>query len=278
VTDDPLDPEQHNRPDFDVDSRVARPARIYNYLVGGDANFSVDRKTAESVAEGMPGGIDTIRTAVKAIGDFLARVVQYLVEDAGARQLLYVGTSVPAKDQIHLIAQKMAPDTRVVYVGNDPVVMAMAHTLQQGTAEGATAYVHGTLRSPERFWEQATETLDPSQPVAVLIPTTLCLVPDEAEPHKITRWLLDAVPSGSHLVVAHPTGDLPAKGRKTPSERLNEALPERYTMRTPEEVARFFDGLDLVDPGLVPIDRWRPTEGPLQVEPYPMLGGVGLKP
>lgn len=276
--DKPPTPEQQSRPVFDIDGRVTRPARLYNYLVGGDANFSVDRRTAESVAEGMPGGLDTIRTAVKAIGDFLARVVRYLVEEAGARQLLYVGTSVPAKDQIHLIAQRVAPDTRVVYVGNDPVVMALAHTLQPGTAEGATAYVHGTLREPERIWDQATQTLDASRPVAILIPTTLCLVPDEAQPHAITRWLVDVAPAGSHLMVAHPIGDMPAEGRTKPSERLNEALSERYTLRTPDEVTRFFGGLDLVDPGLVPIDRWRPAKGTPTGDPYPMLGAVGLKP
>jgi S-adenosyl methyltransferase len=278
VTDRPPNPEQQSRPGFDIDSRVTRPARLYNYLVGGDANFGVDRRTAESVAEGMPGGLDTVRTAVKAIGDFLARVVRYLVEEAGARQLLYVGTSVPAEDQIHLIAHRVAPDTRVVYVGNDPVVMALAHTLRQGTAEGATAYVQGTLRAPERIWDQATQTLDPCRPVAILIPSTLCLVPDEAQPHAITRWLLDVAPSGSHLMAAHPIGDMPAAGRRKPSERLNEALSERYTLRTPDEVTRFFDGLDLVDPGLVPIDRWRPAEGTPTGDPYPMLGAVGLKP
>jgi hypothetical protein len=278
VTDRPSNPQQPSRPGFDVDSRVTRPARLYNYLVGGDANFSVDRKTAESVAEGMPGGLDTVRTAVKAIGDFLARTVRYLVEEAGARQLLYVGTSVPAKDQIHLIAHRVAPDTRVVYVGNDPVVMAMAHTLRQGAAEGTTAYVQGTLRAPERIWEQSTQTLDPSRPVAILIPSTLCLVPDEAQPHAITRWLVDVAPAGSHLVVAHPIGDMPAEGRRKPSERLNEALQERYTLRTPDEVARFFDGLDIVEPGLVPIDRWRPDGGTPTGDPYPMLGAVGLKP
>lgn len=278
MTDEPLDPEPDRQPDFDIDSRVTRPARLYNFLVGGDANFSVDRKTAEAVAEGMPGGLETIRTAVQAIGDFLGRVVRYLVEEAGARQLLYVGTSVPAKDQIHRLAHEVAPDTRVVYVGNDPVVMARAHELRQGTGEGATAYVHGTLKDPERIWGQAAQTLDPRRPVAILIPTTLCLVADEAKPHAITRWLVDAAAPGSHLMVAHPIGDLPAEGRRQPSELLNEAMSERYTLRTPDEVARFFDGLDLVDPGLVPIDRWRPAGGSPTSDPYPMLGGVGLKP
>lgn len=278
MTDEPPNPEQSGRPDFDIDSRVSRPARLYNYLVGGSGHFSVDRKTAEAVAEGMPGGLDTIRDAVKAVGDFVARVVQYLTAEADARQLLYVGTSVPAEDQIHLIAHKVAPDARVVYVGNDPVVMALAHELRQDTDEGTTAYVHGTLRAPEQIWEQAAQTLDPRRPVAILIPTTLCLVPDEAQPHAITRYLLDVAPSGSHLMVAHPIADMPAEGRRTLSERLNEAMSGRYTMRTPDEVARFFDGLDLVDPGLVPINRWRPADGTPPGDPYPMLGAVGLKP
>jgi S-adenosyl methyltransferase len=279
VTDNPENPDDHRRPDFDIDTRVASPARLYNFLAGGKGNFDVDRKTAEQVADGMPGGLDTIRAAVHALGDFTARAVRYLVEEADTRQFLYVGMPVPVGDPVHRIAQRVAPDARVVYVGNDPVVMAFAHRLKEGSPEGAANYVHGTLRAPDLIWQDAAETLDLALPVAILIPMTLCLVPDQAEPHAITAKLLDAVPSGSHLMLAHPTGDLPAEGRLTMSERLNEALPASYTVRTVEEVTRFFDGLDLVDPGLVRIDRWRPdASGPELVNPFPMDGAVGTKP
>lgn len=279
MTDDPSHPEHHRRPDFEIDTRVSSPARLYNFLAGGEGNFDVDRETAEQVAAPMSGGLDMIRAAVQALGDFTARAVRYLVGEAEARQFLYVGMPVPVGDPVHRIAQRVARDARVVYVGNDPVVMAFAHRLRKSTAEGAANYVHGTLRSPDLIWEEAAKTLDLSRPVAVLIPMTLCLVPDEADPHALTRQLLDAVPSGSQLMLAHPTGDRATEGHLTAGERLNDALPASYTLRTVEQVARFFDGFDLVDPGLVRIDHWRPDPGAQEMDdPFPLDGAVGTKP
>jgi S-adenosyl methyltransferase len=278
VTDQPPSSDNKRSPDFEIDTRVTRPARLFNYLAGGAGNFTVDREVAEHVAEGMPGGLDTIRAAVRSVAEFTLRAVGYLVEEAGVRQLLYVGTPVPAGREVHEVAQQAAPDTRVVYVGNDPVVLAHAHTLQRGTPEGATAYVHGSLRAPEEIWEQAKETLDLSRPIAVLVPVTLHLVPDEADPYGIMTRLLDAVPSGSYLMISHATSDIPTEGVTTASERLREALPEEYVVRSSAEIARFFDGLDLVDPGLVQIDAWRPP--PVTPTPdlvLPLYGAVGRK-
>jgi hypothetical protein len=303
VTEKPSSPEDR-RPDpadFDVDTRVARPARLYNYLAGGAGNFAIDREAAERVAAAAPGGLDTIRAAVQSIGDFTQRAVQHLVDEAGVRQFLYIGTPVPAGREVHEVAQDVAPEARVVYVGNDPVVLAHAHELTRSTPEGATAYVHGTLHAPEEIWKQATETLDPAQPVAILLPVTLCLVPDDADPHGIIDRLLDPAASGSYLVIAHTSGDITGPGggagegeggdrggdrggegggrSTTPSEAVQQSLPEQYVFRSPREIARFFAGLELVEPGLVPINDWRPVPGaPPPGIVLPMHAGLARKP
>lgn len=274
MTDKPTSPDDRPAVDFEIDTSVASPARLYNYLAGGAGNFSVDRETAEQVAAGVPGGLDTIRAAVGSVGDFTRRAVLHLVEEAGIRQLLCIGTPVPAGGEVHEIAQSVAPETRVVYVGSDPVVLAHAHTLKRSTPEGATAYVHGSLRDPDAIWAEATHTLDPARPVGILIPVTLCLVPDAADPHGILGRLLDAVPSGSYLMIAHASGDLPTAG-----EPLRAALPAHYVVRPPDEIARFFDGLELVEPGVVPLNQWRPTtDPPSPTLDFPMYAAVGRKP
>lgn len=293
VTEEPAAPDNRRPVDFEIDTTVTSPARLYNYLAGGEGNFSVDRETAEQVAARVPGGLDTIRIAVQSVSDFTRRTVLYLVEEAGVRQFLCIGTPVPAGGEVHEIAQRVAPDTRVVYVGNDPVVLAHAHTLKRSTPEGATAYVHGTLHDPDALWAAATETLDPTRPVGILVPVTLCLVPDEADPHGILRRLLDAVPSGSYLMIAQTSGDYGGEGAEgegegdagpgarpmTAGEQLRAAIPAQYVVRDPAEIARFFDGLELVEPGLVPINAWRPTsDPPSPTLDFPMHAAVGRKP
>jgi hypothetical protein len=278
VTDQPSSPDDRGPGDFGIDTHVTRPARLHNYLAGGDGNFAVDREAAEKIAASLPDGVDTIRAAVESLGNFTERTVRYLVEEGGIRQLLYVGTPVPAGREVHDIAQHIAPDARVVYVGNDPVVLAHAHRLRRGTPEGATTYVQGTLRAPEKIWEQAGKTLDLSRPVGVMLPETLCLVRDEADPYEMVARLLEAVPSGSYLVVAHPTTDFATESFATPNERLGELLPQPYVARTHAEVARFLEGLDLVEPGLVPIDDWRPpADAPSPRMVMPMYVAVGQK-
>jgi S-adenosyl methyltransferase len=278
MTDNPSSPDEGRHVNFEIDTSVSSPARLFNYLAGGVANFAVDRDVAEEVAAGMPGGLDTIRAAVRTVGDFTLRAVRYLVEEAGVRQVLYIGTPVPAGREVHDVAQETAPDARVVYVGNDAVVLAHAHTLR-GTPEGATAYVHGTLRAPDEIWERACQTLDPSQPVAILVPVTLCLVPDDADPYGIMARLVDATAPGSYLAIAHVAGDVPTEGLTTAAERLRHAMPAPYVVRSATEVARFFAGLDLVDPGLVKIDAWHPApDAPSPVLDLPMYVGVARKP
>jgi hypothetical protein len=281
VTDNPEDPDHHRRPDFDIDTRVASPARLYNFLAGGKRNFDVDRKTAEQVADGMPGGLDTIRAAVHALGDFTARAVRYLVEDAGTRQFLYVGMPVPVGDPVHRIAQRVAPEARVVYVGNDPVVLANARVLLKTDPEGATAYVDGDISDPEGILAQVPATLDLARPIAVLFVGILNHVSDDDHPYTHVARLVDAVSPGSHLVVSHVTGEVMTEEVTSAVKLLNEQPGFVLVPRTRDEVSRFFTGLELVEPGLVLIDRWRPDGGaPASPEgwPAPFYGAVGRKP
>lgn len=266
--------------DLGIDTRVPRPARLTNYLAGGAGNFAVDRQTADSLASSLPGGLDTVRAAVRSLAAFSERAVLYLVEEAGIRQFLYVGVPVPAGPEVHEVAQKAAPDARVVYVGNDPVVLAHAHTLTRGGPEGATAYVPGVLTDPAGIWRGAGETLDLSRPVAVLAPFTLCLVPDDADPWGSVAQLLAGVPRGSYLVIAHPTTDIPIEGIDEATQRLADALPGAYAIRSRAAIARFVEGMDLVEPGLVPVDGWRrgpdapAADGPALDAPLPLLAAV----
>lgn len=279
VNDQPSSPDDHQPTVLEIDTRVSRPARLYNYLAGGDGNFAVDREAAEKLAASLPEGMDTVRAAIQSLAGFTERAVRHVVVEAGVDQLLYVGMPVPTGREVHEIAQGFCPSARVVYVGNDPVVLAHAHRLRRSTPEGATAYVQGSLREPASIWADAGQTLDLSRPVAVLIPLTLCFVPDEAEPHRVMASLLDPVPSGSHLVITHPTMDIPTAGMDEATARLAEALEEPYVVRSRDDIARFLDGLDLVPPGLVQIDSWRPpTPTPPPSPLLPLYAALARKP
>ena len=262
----------------EIDTRVSRPARLHNYLAGGDGNFAVDRDAAEKLGACLPDGLDTVRAAVQALADFTERAVRHLVAEAGVEQLLYVGMPVPTGREIHEIAQAVAPAARMVYVGNDPVVLAHAHTLKRSRPEGATAYVQGSLHEPASIWSEAERTLDLGRPVAVMVPLTLCFVPDDADAYRLVAELLEPVPPGSHLVIAHPTTDIPTAGMKEATERLAEALDEPYVVRSRADIARFVEGLDPVPPGLVPIDHWRPPQPPTSPDQHPIYAAVARKP
>ena len=256
---DPSSPSDHDRDPFAIDGDVPHPARIQNYLAGGDDNFAADRDVADRMSQALPGGIKTAQAAVRTLGAFVGRSVRFLAGEAGVRQFLNVGVAIPSARNVHNVAQMAAPDARVVYVGNDPVALAKSHCLQVGSDEGATAYLHGSLRDPPLILRQAADTLDLTLPVGVILPTTLNFVPDGDDPHGLVARLLKGVPSGSYLVIAHAGDDLEAEGMPEASARLSEALREAWSPRGHAEIARFFDGLDLVSPGLVPIDTWRPT-------------------
>jgi hypothetical protein len=263
-----------------VDARVARSARVYDYLLGGTVNFAADREAAVHVADAV-GGVDVARTIVRANRDFLGDVVRYLATEVGIRQYLDIGTGIPAGDNVHEVAQRAVPEARIVYVDYDPIVLAHAHRLLDSTAEGVTAYVHGDLRDPEPILEQAACTLDLGQPVAVILIGVLHFVRDREGPYRIVARLMEAVPSGSYLAISHLASDLQAGEMAEMAERYDRSVEEALTVRSHAEVSRFLDGLDLVAGGVVRIDQWgRPETGADRPEGWvtPIYGALGRKP
>jgi SAM-dependent methyltransferase len=264
---------------FEIDTSVPNAARVYDYLLGGTDNFAVDREAADRNNEVLPGGIDAARAEVRANRDFLGRAVRYLVAEAGVRQFLDIGTGIPNADNVHAVAQEAAPESRVVCVDYDPVVLAHAHLLLESRPEGATAYIHGDFRNPEKILSEAAATLDLSQPVALVLLGILYLIPDEDDPHGIVAGLLDALAPGSYLVISHMTADFNPEMIEL-AERLNETMAEAFVLRDRTQVERFFDGLELVEPGVVQVGHWHPdadqTTPPGEVTAYYV--GVGRKP
>ena len=235
---------------FDV--TVAHQARSYDYLLGGKDNYAADRVAGDKMLEVYP---DTAFTA-RANRAFLGRVVRYLAADAGVRQFLDIGTGLPTADNTHEVAQRLAPDSRIVYVDNDPVVLAHARALLTSSTEGKTAYLDADLRDPGKILAQAAETLDFSQPVAVLLIAVLHFVQDSDDPRGIVTTLMDAVPSGSYLALLHGASDVGADDMPEAQRRYNERASARFSARDREHVGRFFDGLELTGPGLVNLGRW----------------------
>jgi S-adenosyl methyltransferase len=256
-----------------VDTSVAHISRVYDYWLGGKDNFAVDRIAAEQVIAAFP---DIIRSA-RGNRAFLGRAVRYLVDEARVRQFLDIGTGLPAANNTHEVAQAAAPESRVVYVDNDPVVLSHAKALLASGPDGATAYVDADLRDPETILAAAAEVLDFSRPVAIMLVAILQHISDEDNPHQIVARLLAAVPSGSYLALSHPARDIEAAAMAEIADRMNETVAEKVTFRTQAEVLRFFDGLELVEPGLVPVPRWRPASDLEASSPTVMWGGIGRK-
>ncbi|MES5820401.1 SAM-dependent methyltransferase [Streptomyces sp. RG80] len=249
-------------------------ARIWNYWLGGGDYYEVDRAAGDRIRELHPG----IGEYARADRLFLGRAVRHLVTRAGIRQFLDIGTGLPTADNTHEVAQRLAPEARIVYVDNDPLVLAHARALLTSTPEGATDHLDEDLRNVERILQRAAATLDFTRPIALLLLGVVIFVGDEEDPYGIVRRLMDALPAGSHLVLSH-TIVHPSMPDVDEAVRFwNAHGTPRLTQRTPEAVARFFDGLDLLEPGVVSCSRWRPECGsgaePQQVALY---GGVGRK-
>ncbi|MGH3190389.1 MAG: SAM-dependent methyltransferase [Streptosporangiaceae bacterium] len=257
----------------EINTTVAHPARIYDYWLGGQDNFRADRVAARRAIRDYPG----VRRAAQAQRAFLARAVGYLAADAGIRQFLDIGTGLPTADNTHEVAQRVAPDSRVVYVDNDPLVLAHARALLTSSPQGATAHLGADLRDPGRILEQAAATLDFTQPVAVLLVGILQLIPDADEPHEIVKQLVAAVPAGSWLAISHPASDV-LKEAVTMARRLTKSMGP-VTMRSLGAVTRFFDGLDLIPPGVVQLHLWKPDGRAAGTdELIPAWCGVARKP
>jgi hypothetical protein len=257
-----------------LDTSVASIARIYDYWLGGKDNFAVDREAAEAMIQNYPD----IVTGVRKNRAFLGRAVHYLAAEAGIRQFLDIGTGLPSSNNTHEVAQQAAPESRIVYVDNDPIVLSHAQALLASTREGACAYVDADLRDVATILKEAAATLDFTQPVAVSLIMILQFIPDEDDPWQVVRALMDAVPPGSSLTVAHPASDVDL-GLGPAFRQLNTRMgPTQVKARSHEQVTRFFDGLDLIDPGLVQLDRWRPGPGADTTRPLAAYGGVARKP
>jgi S-adenosyl methyltransferase len=250
---------------------------MYDYGIGGKNHFAADREVAEQIFAAWPSG----RISGRENRAFLGRAVKYLAEEAGIRQFLDIGTGLPTTDNVHEVAQRVAPVSRVVYVDNDPLVLAHARALLTSAPEGRTAYIQADLREPAAILSSPVtqEVLDFSQPIALMLVAILHYVPDEWKPAEILATLLDAMPSGSYLVASHITGEHdPAVAAFERADR-EAGIPAQ--LRDSGEFARLaFHGLDLVPPGVVPVSDWRPdTAGPrptpAEVSTY---GGVGRKP
>jgi hypothetical protein len=256
-------PAQEGVPE--LDTRHAHPARIYNYWLGGKDNFAADREAAEQAIAANPG----IVADVRANRAFLVRVVRYLTAECGVRQFLDIGTGLPTADNTHQVAQVVAPDARIVYVDNDPVVLRHAQALLSSTPQGACDYVEADLRDTAGIVRAASRTLDFSAPVALMLLIILHLIPDADGPYGIVAELVRALPADSYLVLAHPASDIRAAQMAEMTKRVNERMSgPQATMRDRAAITRFFDGLELLEPGVVQPQQWRPepgTHGPSQV-------------
>src|SRR5579864_6047740 len=237
------------------DPTVAHPARVYDYWLGGKDNFEADRIAGEATIAAYPA----IRASARANRAFLARSVRYLTAEAGVRQFLDIGTGLPTASNTHEVAQDVAPESRVVYVDNDPLVLSHARALLTSSPEGVTAYLDADLRDTDRILELAAATLDFSRPVAIMLLAILHYIPDTGEAQRIVACLLGAVPPGSYLTISHAASDISPQEMAEMIRRMNEHLAEgNHVARPREMVARFFDGLDLVEPGVVKVSEWRP--------------------
>jgi S-adenosyl methyltransferase len=262
----------------EIDTSRPHPARIYDYYLGGNDHFAADREVAEKSLASVPSG----RIGARENRAFLGRAVRYLAEEAGIRQFLDIGTGLPTTNNVHEVAQDVAPSSRVVYADNDPLVLAHAQALLTSAPDGRTAYIQADLRAPEEILASPVvhDVLDFSQPIALMLVAVLHFIQDEDKPAEILATLLDALPPGSYLVASHVTGEHDPTGPAVGQRAYRESRM-RAQVRDSDVFARLaFSGLELVPPGVVLVSEWRP-EGdeprptPAEVSCY---GGVARKP
>jgi hypothetical protein len=258
-----------------IDITVAHPARIYDYWLGGKNNFTADREAAEATLAVNP----YILPGVRANREFLAAAVRYLAGEAGITQFLDIGSGLPTENSTHEAAQSVAPGSRVVYVDNDPIVIAHARTLLTGEP-GTTDYIRADLRDPAAIIREAARTLDFGKPVAIMLLMILMHVSDDDRPHELVARLLDAVPAGSYLVISETANDVDAEVIAASQEEYNQRVTDtQWAPRTKQTFTRYFSGLEIIDPGLVTMGLWRPAPGAaLPPRPIPAYCGVGRKP
>jgi hypothetical protein len=251
-----------------LDTSVPHSARVWNYWLGGKDNYAADREVGDSVREVFPAIVEN----AQACRAFLARVVGFLAGEAGIRQFLDIGTGLPTANNTHQVAQRIAPESHIVYVDNDPLVLVHARALLSSGPEGATDYIDADMRDTAKIRAEAARTLDFDRPVALMLMGILGHVEDDDEALAIVRRLIDLLPSGSYLAFYDGTD---TNEKIVEGARISSEGGHNYFLRSPERIARFFDGLELVEPGVVSVSDWRPeAEAPHQ-DSY---GGIGRKP
>jgi S-adenosyl methyltransferase len=255
------------------DTSVAHVARVYNYWLGGKDNFAADRAAGEQAIKAFPN----IPLSARANRAFLTRAVRFLAGEVGIRQFLDIGTGIPSANNTHEVAQAVAPQSRIVYVDNDPVVLTHARALLTSNPAGATDYIDADLRHPLRILEGAARTLDFQRPVAVMLMAILQHVSDDEDPYDVVATLRDALPPGSYLALSHPASDIDAEEMAKMAQILNQMMAEKVTFRDRAAVAKFFDGLELAEPGLVQASKWRPGSEVEAASPAALWAGVALK-
>jgi O-methyltransferase involved in polyketide biosynthesis len=262
----------------EIDGSVPNSARIWNYWLGGKDNYPVDRRIGDEYRAIYPDIVEVAR----ASRQFLTRAVRYLAGEAHVRQFLDIGTGLPTVDNTHEVAQRVAPEARIVYVDNDPVVLAHARALLTST-QGVTAYIDADLHDPDRILRVAARTLDFSQPVGLMLLGILGHIDDDEEARSIVRRLVDALPSGSYLTICDGTNDISPAGIEA-QRRYNESGAVPYRLRSSRQIAEFFEGLELVEPGVVSCPRWRPDPGdggrelPAEMDQFAGVGRVPARP
>jgi len=254
-----------------IDTTVPHAARVWNYWLGGKDNYEVDRAAGEAFKEIYPA----IEVHARAARAALGRAVRYLVADAGLRQFLDIGTGLPTVNNTHEIAQRLVPECRIVYVDNDPLVLAHARALLTSGPEGATQYIHADIRHPQRILAEAGELLDFTQPIGLILSGIFGLVPEEDDPWAVARELTAALPSGSYLVLFDEADTDPEATEA--ARRYAETGATPYFYRPVEQITAYFDGLEPVDPGLVYAAEWRPDIA-VGAAHTTSFGGVAQKP
>jgi S-adenosyl methyltransferase len=256
-----------------IDTSVAHIARVYDYWLGGKDNFAIDREVGQQALQAHP---ETV-LSVQANRRFLARSVRYLAAEEGIRQFLDVGTGLPSANNTHEVAQAAAPDARVVYVDNDPIVLAHARALLTSSPEGETAYLDADIKDVDEILAGAAQVLDFSRPVGVMLVAVLHMLRDEEDPQGVVDRLMAAVPAGSFLVISHLASDVQQEAMAEMGRRLNQAMTQQFTMRSHAQVTAFFDGLTVVDPGVVLTHRWRPDSAAEAATPGVLWAGAARK-
>ena len=256
------------------DTSKAHQARVYDYVLGGKDNYAADRAATEAWLKIDPG----MAHSARANRAFLGRAVGYLAADAGLRQFLDIGTGIPTAGNTHQVAQAIAPESRVVYVDYDPIVLAHARALLTSSDAGATAYIEADLRDTGTILSEAAELLDFTKPVAVTLLSILHAIPDADDPHAIVARVMAAVPPGSYLALSHVGSELLDQRKQDEVRGVADRMVQQTpSYRSQEQIARFFAGCDLVDPGIVRVEEWRPEPGTGETEASSMWCAVGRK-